>query len=271
MSRATGTKRTERNEPAKRASGAAPRQAPRGAASVSPSVLHPGSLNHILFVLRELEELYGFGLLPADEFATGEPLDGLMLTLLSQNTNDRNRDKAYETLRAGHPAWGEVAALSSSDITSLIRPAGLGGTKAARMKDILGRIFSDFGGYSLVAMLDWAPEDVRSYLSALPGIGPKTVACVMAFDLDMPAFPVDTHVARLSRRLGWAGEKASPERIQEFLEATVPYDLCRGGHLDMIEHGRKICRARKPECGECVISRVCGSFGLPAEKRAAAR
>jgi endonuclease-3 len=210
-----------------------------------------------LSVLKILEEIYGFGKLPPDEFATGEPLDGLLLTLLSQNTNDRNRDIAYGALRAKHPSWEDVAALPASAIAGLIRPAGLGGTKAARMKVILEKIFSDFGAYSLSDMLNWGPREAREYLSALPGIGPKTVACVLAFDLDMPAFPVDTHVARISRRMGWADEKASPEKIQDFLEATVPPEFCRGGHLDMIEHGRKICRARKPGCGACAVQTAC--------------
>jgi endonuclease-3 len=223
----------------------------------NPNVPTPGSLDHILYVLRKLDDIYGFGKHPADEFATGEPLDGLILTLLSQNTNDRNRDVAYDALRSKYPSWREVAGLQAAEIADLIRPAGLGGTKSARMRDILEIISRDFGDYSLKAMFGQTPSEVREYLSNLPGIGPKTVACVMAFDLDMPAFPVDTHVARLSRRLGWAAEKASPEKIQDFLEATVPPEFCRGGHLDMIEHGRSVCHARKPECGVCTINAVC--------------
>jgi endonuclease-3 len=222
----------------------------------------PGSIDHILFVLNELEAVYGYGKLPADEFATGEPLDGLMLTLLSQNTNDRNRDMAYEALRAKHPSWEEVAALPVSHVADLIRPAGLGDTKAARMIDILGKIRDDFGDFSLKRMFGRSPSDVREYLINLPGIGPKTVACVMAFDLDMPAFPVDTHVARISRRLGWAQEKASPSKIQDFLEATVPPEYCKGGHLNMIEHGRKTCRARNPICALCPLTAACPSQAM---------
>ncbi|MDR1651605.1 MAG: endonuclease III, partial [Synergistaceae bacterium] len=143
------------------------------------------------------------------------------------------------------------------DIAAAIKSAGLGDIKAGRMKQILEEIARDFGSYSLAAMKDWDPARVRDYLSGLHGIGPKTVACVMAFDLGMPAFPVDTHVARISRRLGWAGEKSSPEKIQLFLENEVPPEQCGGGHLNMIEHGRKICHARVPECGECVLNDVC--------------
>jgi endonuclease-3 len=218
-----------------------------------------------LYVLRELDEIYGFGKMDADEFATGEPLDGLILTLLSQNTNDRNRDMAYEALRSKYPAWSEVAKLNADEIAALIRPAGLGGIKAARMKSILEKIHRDFGGHSLTDMLNWTPMEAKEYLSCLPGIGPKTVSCVMAFDLDMPAFPVDTHVARLSRRLGWAGEKDAPDRIQDFLERVVPPEYCKGGHLDMIEHGRRVCHARKPECAVCAVRGAC-SFDAGDEK-----
>jgi endonuclease-3 len=125
------------------------------------------------------------------------------------------------------------------------------------MKNILGRIEADFGKHSLAAMKDWDAARVREYLSNLHGIGPKTVACVMMFDLGLPAFPVDTHVARVSRRMGWAQPKTSPERIQDFLESVVPAERCGGGHLNIIEHGRKICHARSPECGECAARDLC--------------
>ncbi|MDR1019196.1 MAG: hypothetical protein LBL73_00425, partial [Synergistaceae bacterium] len=169
------------------------------AARAAECAFAPGSLDHILFVLAELDAAYGFGKLPPDGFATGEPLDGLMLTLLSQNTNDKNRDMAYKALRAEYPSWADVAALAAPRVAELIRPAGLGDTKSARMVEILDKIRGDFGDFSLRAMLGWTPAQAREYLSGLPGIGPKTVACVMAFDLGMPAFPVDTHVARISR------------------------------------------------------------------------
>ncbi|GHV53927.1 hypothetical protein FACS1894216_12880 [Synergistales bacterium] len=220
-----------------------------------------GSLEHILYVLKALDAAYMFSSLPEDEFATGEPLDGLILTLLSQNTNDKNRDMAYDALRAQFPSWRGAAASSATEIARLIRPAGLGDTKSSRMMEILRKISEDFGEYSLVKMFDMTPDEVKSYLSALPGIGPKTVGCVMAFDLAMPSFPVDTHVARISRRLGWAAEKAAPEKIQDFLEATVPPEYHRWGHLDMIEHGRRTCRARRPDCAACAVKDVC-----PAKK-----
>ncbi len=211
----------------------------------------------IVMSLDLLDAVLKYDSLPSDAYATGEPLDGLMLTLLSQNTNDRNRDKAYETLREACPAWEDVAKSSAGKIAGLIRSAGLGDTKAARMKDILEIIYRDFNAYSLVAMSGWEPGNAREYLSNLPGIGPKTVACVMIFDLGMTAFPVDTHVARISRRLGWVPEKWPPEKIQDFLEDVVPAERCPGGHLNMIEHGRRVCHARKPECPACVLQGLC--------------
>jgi endonuclease-3 len=216
-----------------------------------------GSIDHILLALDRLDLIYGYDSVPPDSLSTGEPLDGLMLTLLSQNTNDRNRDMAYESLRSHLPTWGQAARASHTELAGLIRSAGLGGTKASRMKTILDKINSDFGGCTLVSMKSWCAREVRSYLSGLPGIGPKTVACVMLFDLGLPAFPVDTHVARVSRRLGFASEHDSPEKIQLFLESAVPAERCKGGHLNMIEHGRHTCRARSPRCSLCTLPDIC--------------
>jgi endonuclease-3 len=216
-----------------------------------------GSYGHIMLVLDRLDSCYGHDASPPGTYATGEPLDGLMLTLLSQNTNDRNRDRAYDALRSIFPEWKDVAKATAERIAAAIKPGGLADIKSARMKAILGRIYADFGAYSLTAMKDWPGGRVREYLRSLDGIGPKTVACVMVFDLGIPAFPVDTHVARVSRRLGWCPEKTSPEKIQDFLEAAVPPEKCAGGHLNMIEHGRRACHARNPQCGVCAVNDVC--------------
>ena len=214
---------------------------------------------HISLVLDRLDSVYDHESQSPDAYSTGEPIDGLILTLLSQNTNDRNRDTAYDSLRKKFPSWSDAAQASVSEIAAAIRSAGLADTKAARMKAILCKVKSDFGAFSLGEMKNWGADRVREYLSNLHGIGPKTVACVMVFDLGLPAFPVDTHVARLSIRLGWAGPKTSPERIQDFLESVVPPERCGGGHLNMIEHGRRVCRARGPECVGCVLSDICPS------------
>ena len=222
------------------------------------NTLCPSDLRErVLLSLDLLDEILGGESLPADAYSTGEPLDGLLLTLLSQNTNDQNRDRAYESLREAFPTWKAVAAAPVSAIAKSIRSAGLGETKAARMKDILLIIRADFGSYSLKAMKRWDPAKARAYLEALPGIGNKTAACVLVFDLNMSAFPVDTHVGRIARRLGWVPGNWPPEKIQAFLEETVPPGRCRGGHLNMIEHGRRVCLARKPKCSACPLQNVC--------------
>jgi endonuclease-3 len=225
-----------------------------------------GSLEHILRALDCLDSVYGNESAAPDSYATGEPLDGLILTLLSQNTNDKNRDTAYMSLRSIFPKWGDVARASQSEITAAIKSAGLGDIKAGRMKTILDKIALDFGDYTLTAMKGWEAERVREYLSSLHGIGPKTVACVMAFDLGLPAFPVDTHVARISRRLGWADKKTPPDKIQDFLESAVPPERCGGGHLNMIEHGRAVCHSRGEECGVCVLNDIC-RYNIEPEAR----
>ncbi|MCL2684516.1 MAG: endonuclease III [Synergistaceae bacterium] len=219
------------------------------------------TLEHITMVLDRLDSLYGHESSPPGMYSTGEPLDGLILTLLSQNTNDRNRDIAYESLREKFPSWGDTEPASASDIAVAIKSAGLGDTKAVRMKAILARIKNDFGEYSLAEMKEWDAPRVKEYLSNLHGIGPKTVACVMVFDLGLPAFPVDTHIARISGRLGWVQSKTAPERIQVFLESVIPPDRCSGGHLNMIEHGRRTCHARGAKCAECALSGICPSNG----------
>lgn len=216
----------------------------------------PGRPENIDAVLDGLEKLWGNEGTPP-VLAHEEPLDGLMLTLLSQNTNDKNRDKGFSALKTRFPKWNKVAGAPKEEIENCIRPAGLANTKSARMLEILGMIHKDFGDYSLTGLRGWDAERVKEYLSALPGIGAKTIACVMLFDLEQPAFPVDTHVARFCRRMEWVEEKTMPEKIQPLLEIWVPQSRYLGGHVNIIEHGRGICKAQKPNCTACSIKGLC--------------
>ena len=125
------------------------------------------------------------------------------------------------------------------------------------MKQILAILRDKFGSYSICELKNWDAAKAREFLVSLPGVGVKTAACVLVFDLGVPAFPVDTHVARISRRLGWAPEKMAPDKIQEYLESTLPRERFRGAHLNMIEHGRGICSARKPDCDKCYAKNWC--------------
>lgn len=212
----------------------------------------PSRPQNIDIVFDVLEELWGN---EKNEPRLGheEPLDGLILTLLSQNTNDRNRDKGFTALKDSFPSWELVASASAEAIADRIRPAGLAKTKSERMLQILASLKEKFGEYSLTTLKGKNNESVREYLSSLPGIGAKTVACVMLFDLGMSAFPVDTHIARFCRRMKWAEESLPPDEIQPLLEEWVPETRFLGGHVNIIEHGRGLCHARNPACGKCPL------------------
>jgi endonuclease-3 len=208
-------------------------------------------------ILDALEDAWGNEKRPPSDLRHEEPLDGLILTMLSQNTNDKNRDKAFNALKTKYPAWDDVAAASFEDVAETIHVAGLGCTKADRILKVLRIIKGKFGEHSIKSLAELNGAEAKEFLVSLPGVGLKTAACVLAFDLGMPAFPVDTHVARVSRRLGWVPEKMTPDKIQEYLEGVLPARRFRGAHLNIIQHGRQICRARNPLCADCVIAKWC--------------
>ena len=212
--------------------------------------------NWICSVLDLLEKMWGNEAEPP-ALGHGEPLDGLILTVLSQNTNDRNRDVAFSRLRERFPTWEAVVEGGVGPLEDAIRPAGLAPTKARRILEILETVRKDFGAYSIAGLAERGGEEARRYLTALPGVGAKTAACVLLFDMDIPAFPVDTHISRISRRIGFAPERMSAEDISLLLEREVPPARYLGGHVNMIEHGRAVCRARKPFCGACPLTALC--------------
>lgn len=192
------------------------------------------------------------------ELGHSEPLDGLVLTVLSQNTNDKNRDSAYASLRGAFPLWENVASAGADSLEKVIRTAGLAHTKSQRIITILERVHRDFGEYSIREMLSWDSGRIREYLRALPGVGAKTVACVLLFDLKKKAFPVDTHVSRVAHRVGVVPAKFSPEDVSVMFEDIVPESRCLGGHVNMIAHGRAVCHSQRPKCDGCVLAEICG-------------
>ncbi len=212
-------------------------------------------------MLNELEAVYHNEARPP-ELGHPEPLDGLILTILSQNTNDKNRDAAFSNLKALYPAWQDVINAGPEKLEAAIKTAGLAHTKAARIIHILNQIHNDFGEYSIKKLALHEPEYIADYLRALPGVGAKTVACVLLFDLKLKAFPVDTHVTRVSKRVGVAPEKFTPEEISLMYESVVPVERCLGGHVNIIDHGRAICHSRNPKCKICTLSKICEKVGL---------
>jgi endonuclease-3 len=182
------------------------------------------------------------------------PIDELVLTVLSQNTNDRNRDVAYRRLRKRFRSWAEVRDARGADIEEAIRPGGLAPTKAGRIREILRELGDDD-----LSWLETAPvEEGRDYLCSLPGVGRKTAACVLLFSYGRPEVPVDTHVYRVGTRLGLFRPGASFEEAHDELlrlgeSPEDAYEL----HVLLIRHGRRICTARAPSCPECPVLRMC--------------
>lgn len=190
-----------------------------------------------------------------------EPIDELIATVLSQHTNDINRDKAFEQLKRRFPSWEQVLRAPVRKIASAIKPAGLANQKAPRIKAILQRIAEANEGDLSLEFLEGMPTDeALAWLKNLPGVGPKTAACVLLFSFGKPVFPVDTHIFRISKRLGWLDEKVNEAKANELLDQVVPNEIKYRLHLNMIAHGRQICRPQKPRCQECVIKHLCEYF-----------
>jgi endonuclease III len=181
------------------------------------------------------------------------PIDELVLTVLSQNTNDRNRDVAWARLRERLPSWDAVREAPVAEIEDAIRPGGLAPTKAVRIKRILEAIGED----DLCWLADAPLEEARDYLCELPGVGRKTAACVLLFSFGRPEVPVDTHVYRVASRLGLIRHGASfDEAHDEMLRLVDPEDAYEV-HVLLIRHGRRTCVARTPRCSECPLRRMC--------------
>jgi endonuclease III len=189
-----------------------------------------------------------------------DPVATLVSTILSQNTNDVNRDRAFEQLRERFPSWEAVRDAPEEVIVDAIRPAGLGPTKAPRIQGALECITEAQGEISLDFLADLPVEEAREWLLDLPGVGPKTAAIVLLFALGMPAFPVDTHVYRVTRRLGLIPEKTSREKAHALLEELVPPDIYYAFHINLIAHGRAVCHARNPEHERCVLRDECDYY-----------
>ncbi len=206
-----------------------------------------------LEVHRRLLEIYG----DCPKYVPKAPLDELINTILSQNTNDRNRDLAYARLRERFPTWEAVRDAPLAAVTDLIRPAGLSTTKAPRIQEALRRITAERGALNLDFLRQMPVDEARRWLTGLKGVGPKTAAIVLLFTLGMPAFPVDTHIHRVTRRLGLIPPRTSREKAHELLEALVPPRIYRAFHLNLIEHGRHTCRARRPQCESCALRDLC--------------
>ena len=188
------------------------------------------------------------------------PVDELVSTILSQNTNDLNRDRAFETLRARFPTWEAVRDAKPRLIMNAIRVAGIANQKGPRIQAALRAITDERGRIELDFLRKQAPEAVRQWLLQIKGVGPKTAAIVMQFALDMPAFPVDTHIHRVTGRIGLRAPKAGREKTHEILAGLFAPEMYYAAHLNLIRHGREVCVARRPRCEKCSLTDLCDYY-----------
>jgi endonuclease-3 len=185
------------------------------------------------------------------------PVDELVSTILSQNTNDLNRDRAFKALQTKFPTWEAVRDAKTKDVIATIRPAGLANRKGPRIQQVLHAITEERGNLDLSFLKDKPLEEARSWLTKFKGVGPKTAAIVLCFSLNRPAFPVDTHIYRVTGRIGLRPEKMTVEQAHPYLESLLPPETYYAAHLNLIRLGRDICHARKPDCPNCPIRKLC--------------
>jgi endonuclease III len=222
----------------------------------------PPSPVRVKRVAERLREIYGIPRMAPH----GDPIAELVMTVLSQSTNDRNRDVAYLRLREALPTWPEVRDAPVAMVEEAIRPGGISKVKSVRIQQILRAICEHPRDGSQGLSLDWmasaAVEESRDYLVALPGVGRKTAACVLLFTYGLHDIPVDTHVSRVGGRLGLLDAQSSFDVQHDEMLALTPVGMELELHVNLLRHGRRTCHARKPACQECALSRMCPSRKL---------
>ena len=247
--------------------------APRPSVRRSPEHWRPPRRARVQRVRDRLREVYGTPLMRPH----GHPIAELVLTVLSQSTNDRNRDVAYLRLRDRFADWEQVRDAPLADVEEAIRPGGISKVKSARIQAIL-RAISEASESpqespqesprdpSRELSLDWLEsvpvEEARDFLTALPGVGRKTAACVLLFACGLRDVPVDTHVSRVGMRLGLLRDGAPFEELHDAMLALTPPGQELELHVNLLRHGRRTCHARRPACDECALARMCPSRGL---------
>ncbi|HUT60847.1 MAG TPA: endonuclease III [Phycisphaerae bacterium] len=218
-------------------------------------------------VLKLLERAYG----PRRWRCSGKPVPVLVGTILSQNTSSANSSAGYRRLWRRFRSWNAVADATVTEIAKCIRISGLSRIKAPRIRAILRRIRQDRGRISLKFLGEMAAKEAYEYLMRFEGVGPKTALCVLLFSLGMPVFPVDTHIFRISRRLGLLPARTSPGKAHEVLEPLIAPEDRYAMHVLLITHGRRTCRARNPRCAWCDLLALCPYGRLAGRARPGAK
>jgi endonuclease-3 len=213
----------------------------------------PPDRRRVRAIERRLMKRYG----PLEPPRRTDPLEELILTVQSQHTSDLNAERAFAALRSAFPTWDDVVRAKPERVADVIRSGGLANTKAVRIQLILREIREREGRYDLSFLSRRSDDEVHEYLTSLPGVGPKTAAVVMSFSLGRAAIPVDTHVHRVSGRLGLIPPKTSADKAHRILEDLVPPELRTSLHVGLIRLGREICKAGRPRCEECPLVDLC--------------
>jgi endonuclease-3 len=216
----------------------------------------------VAYILMVLDATHG----TKEGVPDGDPLGGLVGTILSQATSDINSGRAYAALRATFPTWEEVLTAPEEAVAEAIRSGGLANLKARRIRETLGAILARRGDLDLGFLAELPLDEARRWLTGLPGVGPKTAACVLLFNLGRPALPVDTHVHRVARRLGLIGARVSAEAAHDALQAQVAPQRVYDFHVNFIMHGRRICQAQRPRCEVCPLTNVCAYFRVASKE-----
>jgi endonuclease III len=213
-------------------------------------------------ILRKLEQAHGSPRWTPNH----DPLGELVATILSQNTSDVNSDRAYAALRTAFPTWDEVADAQPDDLATVIRSGGLAKLKGQRIQQILHTLKVRQGDPCLDFLMEIPMPAARAFLAEFSGVGPKTIACVLLFACGHPAFPVDTHIYRVTTRLGLLPAGCTAERAHGVLEPLIPPTQVYAAHVNLIRHGRTVCKARLPDCQHCCLRTSC-PFPQPSHRR----
>lgn len=221
----------------------------------------PPSRRRVRAVRDRLRVVYGIPRMAPH----GDPLAELVLTVLSQSTNDRNRDVAYLRLRTRLPTWEAVRDAPLGEVEEAIRPGGISKVKSKRIQSILRAVSGSSDGLSLEWLANAPLAQARDYLTSLPGVGRKTAACVLLFAYGLRDVPVDTHVSRVGTRLGLLRAGAGFEELHDQMLALTPAGEELELHVNLLRHGRRTCHARAPACGRCALAHMCPSRGLFVE------
>ena len=221
---------------------------------IPPAAVGADEERPLRYIIQNLERAYG---VPENRWTDWDPLDMLVATVLSQATSDANSDRTWDALKRRFPTWEQVLRARESTLAETIRAGGLANQKARVIRDLLRQVKERTGALTLRSLRRATTEEAAAFLSSLRGVGPKTVACTLLFSCGKDVFPLDTHIFRILRRVGLVPERCADARAHELMTRLVPAGKFYSFHVNLIRHGRALCRPRDPLCERCPIVEYC--------------